>query len=494
MLAACAAAKTEPAPPAAGHPDGGAAVAAALDAMGGEAKLRAIRSMHYKTTGTWTSVESSPRPEPPWDVAFDRTEEWLDFERGGWARNSEYQVFDGKTTSWQVFGVIAADGATAIQVNGETKPGGPVYLGDAEEQQLYQPYRLVLAAADARDARVLGQDVVAGQPTTVIAFHHHDWPIKLWLDARTHRLAAAEITHTLPDDFFWRVRGDVVDRFEPSLWTLHPSGVWFARQHTLTRNGVLYHTFVIDELDPNGATPDRFAIPAPVRAAYLATALGPAAPTARGESPLSQVASGVWLAAAARANALVIAQPSGAVLIDAPISEAATARVLDRAARTITKPVATVVLTGPFIPTLSGVREAASRGLSIRTLDANASFVTSLLSAAHTLAPDALARSARHSQVASITARTALGDGPTRVELIPMRATLGERIVLAWLPAARLLWVATALPLGRDGKPDPSRLAELETVVTREHLDVDRVLGSQLAPTSWSSLHATVPR
>lgn len=123
-----------------------------------------------------------------------------------------------------------------------------------------------------------------------------------------------------------------------------------------------------------------------------------------------------------------------------------------------------------------------------RALDANAGFVEGLLRAPHTLTPDALARSGRRATVESVATRTVLGNGATRVELIPMRGTLNERVLLVWLPGPRFLWVASAL--GSNPKANPSRLAELSSVIARERLDVDTIDGGQLAPTRWASVRS----
>ncbi|MEO7729526.1 MAG: hypothetical protein ABIY55_01030, partial [Kofleriaceae bacterium] len=150
------------------------------------------------------------------------------------------------------------------------------------------------------------------------------------------------------------------------------------------------------------------------------------------------------------------------------------------------KPAAAMILSTADLAELAGIREAAARGVAIRALDANAGFVDGLLRAPHTLAPDALARSGRRAVVAPVATRTVLGDGATRVELIPMRSTRNEHALLVWLPAPRLLWVADAL--GADPKADPSRVAELASVIAREHLDVDLIVGGQLAPTRWADV------
>jgi hypothetical protein len=42
--------------------------------------------------------------------------------------------------------------------------------------------------------------------------------------------------------------------------------------------------------------------------------------------------------------------------------------------------------------------------------------------------------------------------------------------------------------LGADPRTNPSRLAEMSNVIARERLDVDRVVGTQLAPTPWADV------
>lgn len=465
-----------------------APVQAAADAMGGEAKLRAITNIHYKTIGHWSSVEASERPEPPWNLNYTQGDVWLDFAHRAWREDSQFLSLSSGTGAWQSFSLTVSDGASFVRFDGKVKPGGPVYLGDADEQLLYQPFRLVLAALDATDLRAEPDDQLAGQPAHVISFHHRGWPVRLWLDARTHRLAAAEITHALPDDYFWRMRGDVRDRLVFSQWALHPSGVWFARQADLIRAGIPYHSYVITVVEPNAAAADTFAITDDLRAQYKATARSPSSTPAAGEQPITELAPGVWFAPA-RWNALLVAQPAGALLVDAPVSDVYVGRALDEIQRRFGRPAQAVILSDHITPQLSGVREAAARGLSIRALDANRGFVESLLAAPHTLAPDALAKSGARVTVTPVATRTTLGDGPTRVELIPMRGSRGERVLLVWLPAARLLWTASLITVGADGKADPSRLAELDAALAREHLPVDRIAGASLPPTSWTSLH-----
>lgn len=469
-------------------PDAHATVAAALDAMGGEAKLRAIKSVYLKRDGWWNSVEYSPRPEPPWRVDFDRVEEWLDFEHGAWRSRAE--VLDPATGDSTAFELIADGSASAIASDGQVIAGGPVFLGDAAERLLYQPFRLALAAADAADLRAAGDEVVAGAPQHVVAFHRGAWPVKLWIDARTHRLTAAEVVHTLPDDYYWRVRGDVRDRLEFEQWALDPSGVWLARQVSQTRNGIPYHDYVVRVTRLGGVAPGAIGISDAVRADFRDKSRGPGSTPVSMEQPIEQLAPGIWIAPA-RWNALLVAQPTGAVMIDAPISEVYSGRMLDECRKRFGAPPVQAILTDHLIPHLSGVRELVARGVPVRALDENLPFIQSLLAAPHTLAPDALAKRHATAKLSGFGARTAIGSGASRFELIPMRTTLGARVALVWFPEPRLLWISGALTDPQPGQPlDASRLAELREVVAREHLNVDKVVGSHFGPADWSSVPA----
>lgn len=457
----------------------------AVRTMGGEDRLRAIHSVHLAILGSAAHVEGADRPEAPWQTNHFSFDSWLDYQRRAWRKDVQAMALDGGTGHWRAFSVIAADGVAALQMDGKTRRGGPVHVEDGAEHLLYQPDRLALAALDAPRLRRDRDASIAGQPHQIVAFEHAGMPIRLWIDARTHRLNAAEIVHVKPEDAYWRIDGDVRDRLEFLRWTLDPSGVWFARQYDLVRNEIPYESLLVTALEVNAVAADRFAIADDVRADFQATARGLGSIPGPGERPIEEVAPGVWFAPAVR-NALLIGQPAGGLLVDAPISEVYVGRALDELQRRFGSRAAAVILSNADRAELSGVREAAARGIAIRALDASAGFVDALLRAPHTLAPDALARSGRQATVEPVAARTVIGSGVSRVELIPMRGALSERTLLVWLPGPRLLWTADAL--GADPGADPSRLDEMSSAIAREHLDVDRIVGAQLAPRRWADV------
>ncbi len=456
-----------------------AIVAGALNAFGGEARVRALRGVHFKIQGHWSVIERATRPEAPWAVDYEDTESWFDFARQAFSRMSLFWNSKNGTPVRSSFGVTVADQAAMLSIDGKTEHGYPVYIGDAEERFFFLPDRLLLAALDAPDLHQEPMELLRGNPQYVLSFRWNQRPTRIWIDMRTWRITDAEIVHTLPTDVYWRAHGDLRDRLAFQGWQLQAAGYWYPMQTDVTRNGVPYHSATVTLIERDVVPPERFVIPDRMRAEFR-TVPGPADTPAPEEKPLVVLATGIWLAPA-RWNTLLVAQSNGPVLVDAPLSEVYFNRTFDEAKQRFGAPPSALVLTDVRVPGLAGAREAAARGVPLEVLDSNHGFVESLLSAPHELMPDALARSGHAAVLRDVPARTSLGQGPSRMELIPMRTSIGERVLLVWFPTAHLLWTANAL----EASTSPSQRAEMVEVIAREHLDVQRVVGSQLPPTAW---------
>jgi hypothetical protein len=53
-----------------------------INAMGGAEKLNAVKSIHTRSVGHTNLLEQSERPDGPWYVVYQKTEEWRDVEHG----------------------------------------------------------------------------------------------------------------------------------------------------------------------------------------------------------------------------------------------------------------------------------------------------------------------------------------------------------------------------------------------------------------------------
>jgi len=81
------------------------------------------------------------------------------------------------------------------------------------------------------------------------------------------------------------------------------------------------------------------------------------------------------------------------------------------------------------------------------------------------------------------------------MELYPVRGENGERQMMAYFPALKLLYTSDEVQKQRSGEFFmPEFLLEVRDVIRREHLDVDRIFGFHAPPTPWSEIEAAIAK
>src|SRR5215472_1060687 len=63
----------------------------ALAAMGGEQKMRDLKTIHFIAVGHRNFLEQSERPEGPYIIEYAHIEEWRDLEHGSWKQEARTQ-------------------------------------------------------------------------------------------------------------------------------------------------------------------------------------------------------------------------------------------------------------------------------------------------------------------------------------------------------------------------------------------------------------------
>jgi hypothetical protein len=199
------------------------------------------------------------------------------------------------------------------------------------------------------------------------------------------------------------------------------------------------------------------------------------------------VLPGPWYAA-------LIRQEDGIVVLEAPVGSPYSAQVLAEASRRYPGvPVTGLVTTSDAWPHLAGVREYVARGILIHHLDLNGPILQRLVAAPWTSGPDSLARVPTQALWHPVAGRTALGDGPNRLEIIPVRGEGAERMMLVWLPGRRLLYASDLIQRQPDGTFFwPEYLLEVVEAVARERLDVETVWAMHADPLPWRDVVAAV--
>jgi hypothetical protein len=461
----------------------------AIAAMGGEAALRGLTSVHLQTVGHEYYIEQSERPEGPFIVQYHTTSEDRDSAHG--RARIEIQDRDFQTPSWSPARTVVFDGeAVANVANGSFAPV-PFRAADTVQWVDLAPERVLFLALAAPDLTLQPDVLRQGVLQHVAAFGWRGKRVRLLINSYDNLPTALELTR--PDE--WGVWGDVRDTMYYSFWTLLPGGIRYPLQFDRTWNGVTLSSTTIVELIPNAAIDAaRFEIPADVKTAYAAL---PAVRSTTAKLDVEhrriEVAPGVvqygggW-------NVEVVQQPDGLVIIEAPISSAYSAQVLDEISRRYPgAKVKAVISTSDSWPHIGGVREYVARGIPVYAMELNRPILERLLAADYGQRPDRLATTRRKPDFRWVSTKTTIGSGDTQIFLFPAREENGERMLFVYMPALKLLYTADEIQRRGDGSYFmPEYLQEVQDVIAREGIAVDRIVGMHAPPTPWSAIRAAL--
>ena len=138
-------------------------------------------------------------------------------------------------------------------------------------------------------------------------------------------------------------------------------------------------------------------------------------------------------------------------------------------------------------PHVGGVRQAVGLGLPVYILDLNQALLDRMIQAPHSIHPDLLAQSKKQPVWRVVSGRVALGSGPNRVELYPIRGASTERQYMVYFPEHHILYASDTLALNNDGSLyDPQLMREVAAAVKREGLEVTTVFAMHQGPTPVS--------
>jgi hypothetical protein len=459
-------------------------VETAVQRMGGEKALRGLATLRLESVGYRNLLEQSERPEGPWIPQIEKTTEIWDTPKGRWAETTAATAADQEYT----LRTIVADGAAARQYGDAWLPTGRAAILEAREWMALSPQQTLLSALGAGDLRREPDIVYQGVPHHAVSFGTGEGARRLLLNAQTGFLTAVETTRADPDDLYWQVWGDVVTRVSYSFWDLRPGGLFYPMQWDIERGGRPWRALTITKLEPGFApSGDAYSIPDSQKEAFTKRDVPlDDLPLGNPKRPAVELAPGVVVIPGSWGVALV-RQPDGVVVLEAPISSGYSARVIDEAKRRFPDvPVKAVVTTSDSWPHFGGIREYVARGIPVYLLDLNVPQIRRALESPHRSHPDALAKAPRDAVLRLVVAKTVVGEGPNRIELYPFRGESGERMMMAFLPGAGVLYASDLYQSGRNGPPEYAW--EVADAVRREHLEVKTMFAMHSDPAPWQSL------
>jgi hypothetical protein len=461
-------------------------VTAALDAMGGRERLQQVASVRLQTVGHTLLMEQSYR-QAPFITSYERGRTTLDL--------ANQRLLKEANLTWPESDPNQSDSDTTLLVG----PGGGVYhtkfgdspcsLGDLDasrEALALGPLRVLLTAAGASDLHFEAPATLRSTPHAVVAFSWGHIPVRVLLNPFNHLPDAVETTQVFHD--FWYFWGDVRQRIYYDNWRL-VEGISFPTNSVQERNGVVWSStqalnveldVQIDEKTFDmtaGAVKQSAASPGWNRSFSVkqATALAPGI----------DLYAGSW-------NATVVKEPDGIIILEAPISGLYTQGVVRQARKRYPGlRVSAVLSTSDSWPHTGGVRQAVALGLPVYILDLNQPLLDRMMSAPHTIEPDALQKAtnskAPHWKI--VAKKQEIGSGANRMELYPLRGASTERQYMVYFPERHLLYASDTLALNDDGTLyDPELMYEVAQAVKRENLIVDTVFAMHQGPMPWGTV------
>ncbi len=467
----------------------------AIDAMGGEARLRGITSLTLDGIGHEYAVEQSERPEGPYVVAYHQITETRDFGRNGLRRSTETRQV--QTPQWFGINLIVADRVAVFERNGRFIPRGLSEVKDAEMILALSPERLFFTSLLANDLRLDRNTIMEGVPQNVIKFTWQKIPVTVYLNSFTNLPTAVETTNASPDNIFWSVWGDHVTRTVYSNWTLEPGGIHYPHQSDVTRNGYTLKSFTVTNLKFNVPVNDeQFKIPDDAKKQFAAASFDPdGMPLGNPQNPAAELAPGI-INIPGNWGVTIVRQNDGVVVIEAPISSSYSAKVIAEAKRRFPGvPIKAVVTTSDAFPHIGGLREYVADGVPIYVLDLNLPIIARMIDAPRKSFPDRLEKSRRKPIFRPIMGRKSIGSGPNRIEIFPVRTETGERMQMVYFPVHRLLYASDLVQRRPNGSFfAPQYLSEIMSAVEREKLAVESVFAMHTNRIAWSEVTAAVAK
>lgn len=463
-------------------------------AMGGEQRLRTIKTLKLKGDGHTYLLEQSERPEGPWIVNYEEISELRDLENGMLRQTVSSR---GPAAGPPITSITSEGMMFSYLAGAQARPFRS--LPTDGEWLAVSPERVLLVALAAEGLHSEADTMLQGVSHHVVAFNWQSETVRIFMNANTSLPTAIETIRAYPFDSFWGVWVDVRTRIYLSFWTLEPGGLHYPRQWDTERNGQPYKSFAITDLDLNPAIPaDSFVVPANVRLALSsrkATTIEEQ-PLGRPDRPALDMATNVvqipgsW-------NVVLVRQSDGVVVLEAPISSGYSAKVIAEVERRFPNlPIKCAITTSDAWPHIGGVREYVARGIPVYALDLNRPILDRLVSAQHHSVPDLLARSPRKANFRVVAQKTIIGTGTNRLEIYPIHTETGERMLMVYLPEHQLLY-GSDLVQGAQADGSffmPQYLSELMDAVKREGLSVQTVFAMHTAPTPWSKITAAVAK
>jgi glyoxylase-like metal-dependent hydrolase (beta-lactamase superfamily II) len=436
-------------------------VADAADALGGQSRILAVKTLVIEGEGTNGNLGQDMTMEATsqrFDVSGYRRS--VDLVSGRMrveqTRTPNFAYFQGQAPQKQVLG-IADRVAYNIAPNGNAARASEAAARDRAAELYHHPLTIVRAALDS-DAK-LANPRTSGSERVVEVTTRDGVAVTLAIDQGSKlptRVVTMSDNVNLGDVAIETAFADYQD----------VSGLKLPSQFTTKTDKYTTATLRATRTLVDAPLADLAAPPA---AAAAAPGPPPVNVTAEELSP------GVWFLGGQSHHSVLVEFADHLTLIEAPQNDARTLAVIAKARELRPgKPLTELVNTHHHFDHSGGVRAAIAEGLGVITHRANAAYFQEAATRAHTISPDALAKNTKPAKITPVDEEMTLKDAARTMVLYHVAGNPHtDTMLMAYLPRERLLVEVDAYSPGSAVQPYAANLIEN---VTRRKLKVDRIV------------------
>lgn len=399
----------------------------AVEAMGGAGRIREVKALTIQGTGTAPNAGQNRTPEdelPVWKVTeYTRRIDLVNWRtRVQQVREAQF-LFAGELVQRQTQG-IDGDAAYNVSASGTVSRAGAAAARDRRSELLHHPVTFLKTIVDA-DITLSNLRARAGERLVDIAMPDGG-TMTLGIDAATHLPTRVVSMAANPN------MGDVAIETRFSDYE-EVGGLKLPRRLTTKMDYYLQLDLQVAKNAVDGDMSD-LALSAALRQAK-APEPSPVVVT------VEPVAKGIWwLAGSGNHRSVVFEFDDHLVLFEAPVNEARTKAVIDKARTLSPKPLTKAIVSHHHFDHSGGLRVAIAEGLTIVTHRSNEAFFTSLVARQHTIAPDTLEKVRRLVTFELVDDQLTLKDKSMEVQLYHLLDNPREGTnIYAYVPRDRIL-------------------------------------------------------
>lgn len=241
-----------------------------IEHMGGAAALRSLTRVRLEMMTQWqrTTFEARPYTDMP---SYERHTEIRNYTIPAWRNLRRFSI--GAT--WREITDVVRDSVAIRQNNGTWAPLNVAYVDERNELFTFAAERLLLAAREAADLKVLSDTAIGGIAHARVTATVNGYPATIFLRRTDGLLAMARYVAAQPNDFGLSPWGPMEVEIWYSRWIPGPGGTSLPGQWDVRRVGRPYKRMTVLAMSVDTASADSFQVSDSLRGAYLATATRP---------------------------------------------------------------------------------------------------------------------------------------------------------------------------------------------------------------------------